>query len=523
MCEEIMKCCCTFLFANIIAALSVAVYLVPNLVIGLIGALISLIVWFPYNFIKTYYTIIFTKLLGPKLKLLVFLTAWIGLFAYPFFVMIIVAIADVLFSVVYVYGDTIAKFINDSSSRSDRECCCSSIRMIATAVGDFWNINYYTIPTELDRLLEYGGHVYEINVLHTIIGTLLGMVGSIVMSVVFCALSILKYIPFLFSIVIQIGKNCVPECCGLWFLLVVISCFVCIGLSPLVIPLSFLGGLLLGFSIVYDYINYGSFYRSFLLIGSMLYQFDISSTSMAFFNSSSDRNNISSCFECFHIMYESQVAQYITPPIYTMYQETDDYIRANSAPHLCVRLTVQEIWNGFFEMCEEVLTDAVINKLITIDDLIGFEPYLFIGLSSLVAFNGIERSVDIYGIKLCSGKIVNTGSKPTDSFSTGIYNTVIDIKGKLKQLNLTQSETLFVKKWLLTVGDEEKCKSYMVGIDALRLTTLKQFTGSVQSVGTNVTRAPTFHRLFGNMLQTVISKKDSFVIDMNAINTLNVV
>lgn len=149
------------------------------------------------------------------------------------------------------------------------------------------------------------------------------------------------------------------------------------------------------------------------------------------------------------------------------------------------------------------------------DDIEEYESYLFIGLSSLVAFNGIERSLTQNGILMSNGKSVDMYTRPTDIFSTEIYEMMIDIKEKLKEINLSQHELRFVRHWLITVGNEEKCTKYAENISPERLTEIKKFTSLIQSIGTIITRVPTFHRLFGNMLTKVISKKEELLLKFN--------
>lgn len=529
-------CCCgcffTFLLANIVAIMWAGIQLVPNLIIGIGGTVIVSVFTFVQTFLKTYYAILVSKMFGWKLRTLILLTAWIPLIAYPFLAIICATIADVLYTVVFVYGSTVARI-----SEGESWCDCDTLSNVSNAVVDFFNWNYFTIPMELDNLIKYGGRVYEINVLNTIIGTLIGVIGSFLMCVMFAILAILKYLPFLFKIVIQIGKNCTSDCCGIFFLVILILCLVCIGLSPLVIPLSALGGLLAGFPVVYEYINTGNAQLAFLLIGKMICDYDIMSSSIALdWSSFGGRSeNEFSCFSCFDNaykrekqLYESHTQNYVTPPLYREtyteqeplrpfyrppsqegYQTIDLQPSAPPMPNTTTIFTVQEIWNGFFEMCEQTAIEAVITKLITIDDFESYESYLFIGLSSLVAFNSIERSIGINGIKLHSGKIVNIFSRPTDTFSVGVYDTVIDIKGKFNILNPTHHEIMYMKKWLLTVGNETKCAQFASGIPEERLIVLKQFTSHVQSLGTNVTKAPTFHRLFGNTINKVVLQKEA--------------
>lgn len=531
-------CCCgcffTFLLANCIAIIISGLCLVPNLLIGIGGAIIVSAFTFFQTFIKTYYAIFVSKMFGWKLRTLIILTAWIPLIAYPFLSIIVATIVDVLYTLVFVYGLTVAN-ISEGKSCCD---CYSTISTVSNTVVDFFHWNYYTIPMELDNLIKYGGRVYEINILNTIVGTIIGVIGSAVMCITFTILAILKYFPFLLKIVIQIGKNCSADCCGIFFLVIFVLCLVSIGLSPLVIPLSFLGGLLAGFPVVYEYINTGNARLAILLIGEIIYSYDVMSSKVAFdwssFSGSSE--NEFSCFSCFDSAYKREKQRYETQNnvVRQLYRETyaeQTTYQTSTAPRLPTRdvyhtidiqpsapvmpstttstiFTVQEIWNGFFEMCEQSAMEAVITKLITIDDFESYESYLFIGLSSLVAFNSIERSMGINGIKLHSGKIVDIFSRPTDTFSVGVYDTVIDIKGKYKELNPTHREIMYMKKWLLTVGDEIKCANYSSGISEQRLLILKQFTSHVQSLGTNVTKAPTFHRLFGNTISKVISQKE---------------
>lgn len=97
-------------------------------------------------------------------------------------------------------------------------------------------------------------------------------------------------------------------------------------------------------------------------------------------------------------------------------------------------------------------------------------------------------------------------------------DTVIDIKGKFKKLNPTYSEIMFMKKWLLTVGNEIKCTQYSSEISTERLIVLKCFTSDVQSLGTNVTVAPTFHKLFGNTINKIVAQKESLKQQMTHFN-----
>ena len=85
-------------------------------------------------------------------------------------------------------------------------------------------------------------------------------------------------------------------------------------------------------------------------------------------------------------------------------------------------------------------------------------PAIIVGLPSLVLYDAIERSKGTNGIILHTGIHVTENNLPVEMFTRGIYDAIIKIKNEIVAAEFTDIEKLYLRRWLITDGDESKCK-----------------------------------------------------------------
>ena len=362
-------------------------------------------------------------------------------------------------------------------------------------VVDFWDYNNRAY-SEITDDLQYphpDGTVFDISIPQIFVGFFVGVVSLIINFVASLIISALKCIPGIFRCWCYLTKG-FGEAPGLLEILLFVPYVVAMVLVPV---LCFSGIVICPlFWSVYSLNCIGAMYSDQILAGFKMifinvYKFDSDTSSLVF-------ESNTSCVPCFDLT--------ITPRERERAPTNARQIRRHNVVDSGVtfdRMSITTVWDHFFHMCTVNGREALGLSLCTQEDISSYEPWLIVGLPSLVLIRALKRSLGDAAIKLSDGCVLDQDNVPSDSFSTHIYFRFMGAKDRYEELYITDDEHAFVEKWLFTNGDENKCKTLAGEISSQRLVELKNMTSMIQAMAILATRVPTFHRKFGDSLDRI--------------------
>lgn len=523
--------CCFFAGYKIISVIKILITFVPVVAIATLGCTIGSLALTPRNILDTYFTIIVSPKIGLNVRILLFLTAFIPVLLLPILVLLLSLIVSVLGAIIYPFIETYASAFHGKDVYSTQ-----ILKYTVNYVGDVWNMLWVTYPQYLSskRSPNPDGSVFDIKILHVLIGIILYALALVIdttFAIVICLIKLIPAIVQSWREVTNMWKSseCFREiCCCLY--LIIMCCI------PIVCSIGVVIGTVYAFvvaiNVTFVMFQTDSIPNGFLQIFINIHNIDIATNS--YLPESMAESFKDGIFPCFNISLREHIFQLNQPvpvvrrsfrdaplgmellnELYPVDAPRTSIVRSVFTPSqmrqetqniMNERINIGKIWDNFFEMCSYQCTDVVTSGLCTIDDIIGCEPYLFIGLPSLVIFRAIKRSQNMTGIMLSDGIIVTKDNVPTDSFSISVFNEIIKIKNGLKGLNLTDNEYDFIEKWLFTMGNVAKCVEPK-GIPPEKMSEIKVIISMIQSIGTNISMIPSCHRRFGDALTRTVSNR----------------
>ena len=223
-------------------------------------------------------------------------------------------------------------------------------------------------------------------------------------------------------------------------------------------------------------------------------------------------------------------------------------------------LALNSVWESFFAGCQQALETSIRLGWCTYEDAEMYEPFLFIGAPSLVIFRVLERSTESRGIILLfdDGEKyeVTEETRPRGVFPDYVWNKMTLMRDMLKNLDLQVltgrnkdakevfgefhtalcwhastcggssitapgNEDMKVKTALILGGDRDEDIEYSgtaaIAAESLRKARRKRqeklhkeamdLLGGIQCLATDISRAPTFHRRFGDVLAKVVEEQ----------------
>jgi hypothetical protein len=507
------------------------IYMVVPAIVTIICYITIAIVMIPYDFYKSYSIVFKSKMIGFNVRILLFLSLWIPIVLWLPLVSAVVCIGAPIGYFGFAFIETYSNIYNKDT------CCLLETEIFGTmqnAIYDFWNFNYRVYGSFVDEINDprYNGHVYEISIIQIIFGLILGIIGMVINLICTSIIMILKCVPAILRFSREITSGCCQlgggmffACFPLWLVIIILMIVVCIGAIPVLILIGMIKGVIGPIGALYKSENICvGFANGFKDIFHNIYQLDLWTNELIF----GDRSGtcLFGCFSNCNPDYSnsSPIAPF-NPSVYSdVHPQPSSYSAESSPPNYTninldensslnrnERVSVLTIWNNFFAMCEQNGLDALLQGLCTKDDIIAIEPYIIIGLPSLVIVKALERSKNKNALVLSDGIIITKTNCPDDMISKRIYSEFMSILNQFNNLKLSQTEYAFVEKWLFTVGDEDKCKHLIDAINTSqpqRLTDIKKVTSQIQSIATSVSRLPPYHRNFYASLIKILSTFD---------------
>ncbi len=496
-------------------------------IISYVGMSISFL---PYDIYKAYCAILFSKMIGFNVKLLLFFTAIIPILIWPILVTIVVSIAAPLGYFGYCFIETYRNTMNNKT------CCLLETdvhELVTNMIYDFWNFNYRIYGGFMDELKDpnYNGHVYEISFCEIIIGLILAVIGLIVNLICTTIIVVTKCIPTIFKLGREITsgwcqiRGCLFQCCTLcWVVAIILMSLACIVAIPVSILIGMVYGIWGPITVLYKSDNILKGFKDGLKnIFHTIYEFDDLSNKMIF----GDKNGacMFACFKCEtnEVMPSdnSNASRFPSspshPPSYidsandSNYPNYPNYIQPNENSPIIAkeRVDVMTIWKSFFDMCEIHGAEAINEGLCSKDDFNELEPYIIIGLPSLVIIRALNRSKNTNSLIMADKAKIDGSNCPDDMISRRIYIEYISILHQFEALKLQDHEYQFAEKWLVTQGDEDKCKALAETILEKRLIEIKSFLSTIRAMSINLSRLPPYHRYFYSSVKVAVYKAEN--------------
>jgi len=503
---------------GISGAVRASIYFIIPTIVTIVGVILMSIFYLPYDYYGAYSAIIWSRMIGPKVKILLFITIWVIIPLWIPIVAICVGVGAPLFYFTYCFFETY------KNAFSNNTCCLMKTDvfvLMRNSLIDYQNFNQRAYGSIIFQLKNphYNGHVYEISFFQIYFGGILCLIGMAVSAIVSTIITCLKCIPAIISIVVRFFKNCRDECCShgcvcmcfpllvIGFVLVVVGCIVSV---PLIILFCVIYG---GLNPIVEMYRANSLYvgitNGLKRICNDMYELDMSSNKLIF------GTEFSCLYFCKFDMVESHVqpvfANHVdVQPVFANHVDVQPVFANHFDPQsntttdrLEKRISVEQIWENFFEMCTKCGRETLAEGFASKDDFESVDPYVIIGLTSLVIIRALERSRGTKSLILSDGIIINNLTRPTDMVSTRIYKEFISVLDQLDQLKLNDLELMFAEKWLFTCGNEEKTKSIRELITDSRISQIKVLTSRIQSIAINISSLPPYLRRFDQSIALV--------------------
>jgi hypothetical protein len=167
-------------------------------------------------------------------------------------------------------------------------------------------------------------------------------------------------------------------------------------------------------------------------------------------------------------------------------------------------ISMINIWNTFFQICEIYTRKALMENLISLEDIETLEPYLFIGLPSLIMFKVFERShknEDLV-LEMSDNVVITEINRPKNVFFDYLWSIFIDLRADLTNILLTEHEKKYLEIFLVTMNNETKIPME-IEILCERKKQIIDIATKFHSLGITISRLPQVHRKFGNILETI--------------------
>lgn len=507
--DDCFKCLCCCWVIQVVGAIKVAIKvaitIIPTVLIATLGATLSCIVYLPKNFFYSYYVILCSPQFGLNVKILLFLTAWIPLITHPMFVCVISLIGSIFAGIFVPYVE--------SYGMIDEQCdMCISTKIWSHSIDYVTGVNDVVSRIYYDIVSQYNinnGVTYDIPIVKIIVGFFVTVVSSVFTTVMVSILCMFKYFPCVLKAIVDICRlwSDVDIFRGICFPLMLVCIVLTIPVTFLISVLFVVFYLFLSFGVTIEYVKTESINRAFSVMFNNIYEFDMMINRYMRDDRRGYDENVPSCFSC----WKARSDLYEEPPIYISHQQmpvssasqmteggNNSYYALDFVNSMrdSKKLSISTIWNAFFVMCTSGCTEALQAKLCTLEDVEACLPELFVGIPSYVILNAVIRSIGSNGVLLHDmNTIVTQENCPIDMFSKATYDKMIKMKELYNTIKPNQfDEIMYIKKWLITVGNNEKCKNEISNVGKERIEELNKLCSSIQELAISATQMPLFKR-----------------------------
>jgi hypothetical protein len=479
------------LYVPIVGLIKATIYTPIVFLISGLGIVGSSLILLPYDAFKAYSLVFKSKSIGINVRVLLILLLPIPILLWIPFVVLCCCLATIGVFIYTVFEPYFLVFSSNNIIFSFQTTFYSKPLMSCfDYVRKFWKHSYETFPIFVDEMTTqyYEGNVFEINIAQIFIGLIMGLLSLVIDVIPISLIVTIKIIPAIFRFWYVLWRS--------WYsyffimVLLFVPCVIITVLTPAI--MIFAAVIIVLCSSVYNLRSVAIMYQarslrlglvcSIKLYMQTIYLIDDKSNSMIF--------GTSSLLKCLNFTNDLH--------------ELDSLIKKNVDDII----PILSIWNNFFAMCEKYGREALDEQLCSRDDIETAEPYIILGLPSLVFCRTLLRSKGNSGIILADGTttISSDNSLPSDYISGLIYPFFTKLKTDFDDLNMTVDEYSFLERWLFTGGNEAKCAELsLVNIqDEERRKQIMRLAGQIQNISTIISRFPTFQQNFVSTCEKIL-------------------
>jgi hypothetical protein len=517
-----ISCCCYLFILPIIFLFQGIIIVVPVSLFAVIGCISVALFWILPDILFTLLTIWLTPRWGPNVKIMISLMTPIAVVLWLPLVFVCSLVAGMLYG---LFGPMVHGFVGFcNTNHSDIYAWCGGhifkiIKNTRDFLIDFWDMNgsYKSMLYDFRSTANADGSVFEISLLKIPIGFIIVVVAGVFNTISLLVMSIIMYVPLTYQLFKKfLGIVCCCDSndgCGDddmgWCRCIAFICFVPISVVSILIP--FAGPIILilcpfyGFWYAIRAALYACNNNKFVLSYYYTKEFNLDSWyTLTNFVFDLDKN-----YDTPHMDGNAIVIPIVNPaPIFPhIVPESNDVAHKSHVvpPGPVSTVSLAEIWDSFFKVCEEYIKEAVKEKLVSVDDIESMEPYLFIGLPSFVVFRMIERSLQYEGtiFLMANNTFVIEENRPKNFLANTIWPILVNLRTELMKLKPSSDEIKYMEASLITLKNENKMKQFQE-ISKERIKEINVVTSKFQSLGTTISRLPQVPRRFGNTLRSAI-------------------
>ena len=171
-------------------------------------------------------------------------------------------------------------------------------------------------------------------------------------------------------------------------------------------------------------------------------------------------------------------------------------------------IDVKLIWDSFFDRAYEISNQCLQLNVLTMDDFVSEEPFLYLGLPSLTLIEAAHRSIDTPGRIVLSTGMQLTQDNCPPKYKL-LYLCMETSRDRLKTLELNDCEIAVMKLRLLFAGDESKEVpiELMGSIETTRLSAINAVVAEVTSVAIHLTQEAIFKKHFREVFEEIGKKQ----------------
>ena len=164
------------------------------------------------------------------------------------------------------------------------------------------------------------------------------------------------------------------------------------------------------------------------------------------------------------------------------------------------------IWQSFFDRAYELSFQCLNLGVLVLEDFADLDPFLFIGLPSLVLIEAVHRSVDYEGIMLATGVVVTAENCPEEL--TKLFHSIDLFKKKFSDLRLDTYELCLIKLNLLFASACDKAPPVPITtrVEASRIVQINVISSEVNGISILISQMPIFKDKFGRVFARVLEE-----------------
>ena len=174
----------------------------------------------------------------------------------------------------------------------------------------------------------------------------------------------------------------------------------------------------------------------------------------------------------------------------------------------CSRVKLEEtvIWDSFFVIAYELSMRCLSLGVLVVDDFTELEPFLFIGLPSLVLVEAVHRSMDCEGIVLATGTVVTAENCPDEVMN--MFHAIARFKKMFSELELNSFELSWLKLNLLFATSSDKTPPVEITkrVSPDRMERINAIRSEVVGVSILLTQMLTFKNKIGKVISRVLQE-----------------